>query len=103
MSEDKRAPWGSVRSSETRAPKGSLTPDEARTRKNERQKEYAKRTGYAANKKYSENNPDKTGIVVSFRLYPSKDADVIEELNKAKSKADYIRQLVRNDIANKLK
>lgn len=35
-----------------------------------------------------------------IRFNNEKDADVIEKLNSVPNKADYIRQLVRKDIAN---
>ena len=82
----------------TRAPRGSLTPEEARQRKNARQREYAKRTGYAANRRYEENNPEKS-VQIQLKLQRPKDDDVIEKLQSVENRADYIRRLVREDIA----
>ena len=84
-------------SDKPRAPRGSLTAEEARLRKNERQLEYAKRTGYAANKRYEANNPDK-GVQIKLKLQRPRDDDVIEKLMTVEKRADYIRRLVRNDI-----
>lgn len=84
-------------SEKTRAPRGSLTPEEARLRKNERQREYAKRTGYAANKRYAESNPAKS-VTIGFRLQHPKDDDVIERIQSIENKSDYLRRLVRMDI-----
>lgn len=73
------------------------TEEEARQRKNERQREYAKKTGYAASAKYNKEK----GQSVAFRLFHPQDDDVIAQLNSVPSKAGYIKDLIRKDIAKK--
>ena len=58
--------------------------------KNEIQREYEKRTGYAAQKKY-ENKITK----ILLRLNPETDADILEQLDKSKPLAPQIKNLIR--------
>ena len=74
----------------------ALTEEEKRARKNARQKEYAKRTGYAANAKYNKER----GTSVAFRLFSPQDSDILEKLQSVPSKAGYIKELIRKDIKN---
>lgn len=73
-----------------------FTEEEKRERKNARQKEYEKRTNYAANAKYNKER----GTSVAFRLFTPQDDDVLEKLNSVPSKAGYIKELIRRDIEN---
>lgn len=70
------------------------TEEEARERKNARQREYAKRTGYASQAKYNKEK----GVSVAFRLFAPNDNDILDKLENVKSKAGYIKQLIRADI-----
>ena len=81
-------------SDKVRAPRGSLTPEEARLRKNERQREYAKRTGDAANNASLKKNTKN----ISFRLFFSTDADIIEHLSGVENIAGYLKGLIRDDM-----
>ena len=63
--------------------------------KNEIQRDYEKRTGYAAQNKY---NKERT-VQASIRLIIPKDNDILEKLDAVPSKAGYIKQLIRADIA----
>ena len=56
--------------------------------------------GYKNKLKYI-NNYNKTNCkVVCVQWRKDKDADIIEHLNKQKSKSDYLRQLIRKDMGN---
>lgn len=94
MSEDKRAPWGSVTHSETRAPHGSLTEEERKQRKNERQKEYAKKTKYAANARSNQKNTR----TVNLRFSINTESDILDYLDTKENKAGYIKELIRKDM-----
>lgn len=63
--------------------------------KAEIQREYEKRTGYAAQAKYLKER----GKSVAFRLIKPQDNDIIEKLESVSSKAGYIKELIRADIA----
>lgn len=67
----------------------------ARLKKNASQREYSKRTNYAANAKYAKANSKKYTI----RFFKSTDARVIEKLDGEKNKTNYIRQLILADIS----
>ena len=60
-----------------------------------RKREYEKRTGYAAQAKYLKER----GKSVAFRLIKPQDNDIIEKLESVSSKAGYIKELIRADIA----
>ena len=68
--------------------------EEMRERKNAAQREYAKRSGYASNKKYNEKNTK----VYTFRVVVNTENDIIERLDKKENKAGYIKSLIRADI-----
>lgn len=70
------------------------TDEEVRLRKNARQKEYAKRSGYAANNKY---NKEKTKSY-AIRMMKSSDSDIIDWLEEQFNKAGYIKGLIREDM-----
>ena len=63
--------------------------------KNEIQREYNKRTNYAANIKYQK---EKTKII-PIRVMLNTEADIIEKLNSVENKSGYIKNLIRQDIA----
>ena len=71
-----------------------FSEEEKRARKNARQREYARRTGYAANAKYNKEH----GTSVCFRLFSPQDDDVLEHLRSVPSKAGYIKELIREDM-----
>ena len=58
------------------------------------QRDYEKRTGYAAQKKYAAKNIKK--IVVD--VYASTDADLLAKLESVPNKSRYIKDLIRADI-----
>lgn len=64
--------------------------------KAEIQREYSKRTGYAANKKYNKEKVKR--YVVNCML--NTEQDLIEHLEKQDNKAGYIKQLIREDMKN---
>ena len=72
----------------------AFTEEEKRQRKNERQREYAKRTGYAAQSKYNKERSKS----VNIRLFLPQDADILDKLESVESKAGYIKELIRADI-----
>lgn len=73
----------------------SLSSSEvARQKKNARQREYGKRTNYAANTAYLKKNARS----ISIRLFKNTDAEVLEKLDSVENKTDYIRQLILADI-----
>lgn len=61
----------------------------AKTR-SEIQREYARRTGYAANKRY-----DAKVLKIMLRLNPDKDADIITLLDETRPLAPQIKELIR--------
>ena len=67
---------------------------EKREQRNEAQKEYSRRTGHAAIAKYNKER----GTSVAFRLFSPQDDDILEKLKSVKSKAGYIKELIRADI-----
>lgn len=74
-----------------------FTEEEVRQRKNERQREYAKKTHYAASIKSHQINTKRYVL----RLTLSTDADIIEKLDAEKQKngyAPYIKALIRQDL-----
>jgi len=76
-----------------------FTNEEARLRKNERQREYAKRTHYAADIKSQKKNSKRYVLQLTF----STEEDIIKKLDSEKEKggyATYIKKLIRKDIEN---
>ena len=67
----------------------------AKTKK-EIQKEYERRTNYAANSKY---NKEKTTFL-GIRLINNTEQDIIEKLASVSNKSGYIKTLIRQDINN---
>ena len=71
-----------------------FTEEEARQRKNARQREYEKRTGYAARAKFVKEKARRYVIEV----YKTTETDIYNKLEKQESKATYIKNLIRKDI-----
>lgn len=65
--------------------------------KSEIQKEYAKRSGYAAQKKYDAENTKR----IVIKLNKNTDNDILIKLNTLSNKAGYIKECIRKDIAEK--
>ena len=63
--------------------------------KNEIQKEYSKRSGYAAQKKYDADNTTRLCI----KLNNNTDADILQKLNTVSSKQGYIKECIRKAIS----
>lgn len=63
--------------------------------KNEIQQEYAKRSGYSANRRYDKENTK----VVPIRLVINTEQDIIQRLESVDNKSGYIKRLIREDIA----
>lgn len=63
--------------------------------KAEIQRDYEKRTNYAAQAKYLKER----GKSVAMRLISPQDDDIINHLETVGSKAGYIKSLIRADIA----
>lgn len=75
----------------------TYTPEEARERKNARQREYSKKTGYAAQRAYNKARAKQ----IIFSLYTPKDDKVLAWLNQQPNKAGYIKQLIKEDMEKK--
>ena len=73
-----------------------FTEEEARDRKNARQREYAKKTGYAADMKYKKTNTKQ----IALRLNYNTDSDILEKLARVENTQGYIKNLIRADIKN---
>lgn len=56
--------------------------------------------GKAAKRQYINKYNAATYKQVIVRLHTINDRDILDQLNNVKSKADYIRQLIREDIKN---
>ena len=63
--------------------------------KAERQKAYDKRTGYAAQKKYTKKATKR----IAFDVNVNTDGDIIQRLSEVPNKQGYIKELIRADIA----
>ena len=70
------------------------TEEEARERRNEKQREYARKTGRAAEKKYAEKNAK----VYALKVIISKDLDIVEKLSQQENISSYLKSLIRKDI-----
>ena len=68
--------------------------EEKRQRKNANQREYARRTGYAATAKSQKKN-SKT---VLLRFYYNTEQDVLDYLESQENKSGYIKNLIREDM-----
>ncbi len=68
--------------------------EEARERKNERQREYAKRTGYAANRKYDKEQTKS----IAIRFMKNTESDLLAWIELQENKAGYIKSLIREDM-----
>ena len=63
----------------------------ANLKKNEIQREYSRRTNYAAQKKYDEANT----AAFALKLNRKTDADIIEAIGNPPSKSGRIKELIR--------
>lgn len=62
--------------------------------KKEIQKDYEKRTNYAAQVKYKAENTRQ----IKFEFNKKYDADILEKFDSVPNKTAYIKELIRNDI-----
>ncbi len=76
---------------------GLSKPRQKDDKRLEAQREYAKRTGYAAQNKYLKENAKN----FSMRLFNVSDADIIKKLESVDNKAKYVKGLIRDDINKK--
>lgn len=58
------------------------------------QREYAKRSGYAANARSNKKNTKVYTLRISYNIDP----DIIEELEKQENKVAYLKRLIREEI-----
>jgi len=72
----------------------ALSEEEKRIRRNERQREYEKRTGYAAQAKYQKKNTKIFTLKYSYNT----DAKLIDYLSNLENRNNYIRDLVYADM-----
>jgi hypothetical protein len=63
-------------------------------KKRQRQKEYQKRTKYAANLKWKKRNI----IRISFELNKDTDKKLVQKMESLDNKNGYLKQLIRQDI-----
>lgn len=68
--------------------------EEQRLKKNERQKEYSKRTNFAAQRKYDKENTKSFAL----KFMKTTEQDLIEHLEKQPNKSGYIKKLIRDDM-----
>lgn len=59
------------------------------------QREYEKRSGYEANKKYAKEKTRMYALRVAINVDP----DIIEKLDSVPSRSAYLKHLIREDIA----
>lgn len=69
--------------------------DDITKSKNEIQREYEKRTRYAAQRKFDRENTKS----FTFRFMKKTESDLIEKLESVENKAGYIKKLIRDDIS----
>lgn len=62
--------------------------------KAEIQRDYAKRSNYASQKKYFSER----GKTISFKAFTPQDSDIIEWLDQQPNKAGYLKDLIRADM-----
>lgn len=72
--------------------------NEARQRKNEYNAEYVKRTGGAAQKKWTEKNKERKKTKL-LTLWLPQDGDIIAHLDNVNNFCEYVKNLIREDIA----
>lgn len=72
-------------------PKEKMSAEEARERKNARQREYAKRTGYEANKKYL----NKAYVFYTVALRKDDDAELISIVEGKKAQGFSVSEIFR--------
>lgn len=62
--------------------------------KAEIQREYAKRTGYAANKKYNAANLKRINLALNIKT----DADILKKLDEVPNKQAFIKECIRKNM-----
>ncbi|MBQ9387132.1 MAG: hypothetical protein IJU01_00545 [Lachnospiraceae bacterium] len=62
--------------------------------KNEIQREYEKKTDYAAQRKYAQKNTRHIGLIFNLNT----DQDILAKLDSVENKTGYIKRLIRDDI-----
>ena len=72
-----------------------MNKDEAKERKRGYQREYEKKTGYAAQIKYSKEKTRRYTISAMTNT----EQDIIQKLDSVENKNGYIKALIRADIA----
>ena len=65
--------------------------------KAEIQRDYEKRSGYAAQKKYAQSTTKR----IAFDVNLNTDQDIIQRLSEVPNKQGYLKELIRADIALK--
>ena len=68
--------------------------EERRQRKNARQREYAKRTGWATTNRAHNENTKMIGIRMSLQ----NDKDILDFLDQLDNKSGYVKELIRSDM-----
>jgi hypothetical protein len=63
--------------------------------KAEIQREYEKRSGYAAQSKYKKENTKQVALQLNIKT----DVDILKKLEEVQNKQGYIKTLIREDIA----
>lgn len=63
--------------------------------KSQIQQDYARRTGYAAQRKYDKENAWR----MQLKFIQSTESDLIEKLESVPNKSGYIKSLIRADLA----
>ena len=71
-----------------------FTDEEKRLRKNARQREYAKRTGYAAAIRSNQKNTK----TINLRFTISKESDILDFLATKENVSGYLKSLIRKDM-----
>lgn len=71
--------------------------EKAKQNKQEYNKEYNKKTGYAAQNKYLRERSRQ----IIFRLFSPQEDDIVDWLDKQPNKSGYIKDLIREDMKSK--
>lgn len=71
--------------------------EKAKQNKREYNKEYNKKTGYAAQNKYLRERSKQ----IIFRLFSPQEDDIADWLDKQPNKSGYIKDLIREDMKRK--
>ena len=71
--------------------------EQSKKNKRDYNKEYGKRTGYAAQVKYQKERSKQ----IIFRVFSPQEDDISEWLDKQPNKSGYIKGLIRSDMERK--